>query len=112
MLTVLLCLNNGGVHSVPGRDLELAGWKTGSKESVSLNMAECQLLFYVYYIYLYGAGPQEPEQVCYNKTVYVREIHYDIAYSQECVTQYKEECNTDYKTSCKHGYETVRYRYP
>jgi hypothetical protein len=80
-------------------------------------MAECKLLFYVYYmaisiIYVYGAGPQEPEQVCYNKTVYVREIHYDITYSQECATQYKEECETNYKTSCKQGYETVRYRHP
>ncbi len=66
----------------------------------------------LYYIYLSGAGPQEPEQVCYNKTVYVREVHYDITYSQECATQYKEECETNYKTSCKQGYETVRYRYP
>jgi hypothetical protein len=40
MLTVLLCLNNGGVHSVPGRDIELAGWRIGSKESLGLNMAE------------------------------------------------------------------------
>jgi hypothetical protein len=69
------------------------------------------ILCILYYIYRYGAGPQEPEQVCYNKTVYVREIHYDITYSQECATQYKEECETNYKTNCKQGYETVRYSY-
>jgi hypothetical protein len=38
---ILSVQNNDGARSVPGcRDLELAGWKTGSIELVGLRMAK------------------------------------------------------------------------
>jgi hypothetical protein len=40
-LIILSVQNNDGARSVPGcRDLELAGWRTGSGELVGLRMAK------------------------------------------------------------------------